>query len=221
MKRLQAGSAIRAGLLALALATGAHASFLFVDSGSHPLRYGDGFSLGSKFTVGSTNLEVTALGIYDVTGGGFFQSHEVGLWDVTAGNTQVADVTIPIGTSAVLLNGFRYIDVSSPVDLIAGDQYILAAFYPVGQVFGVNDQLLDCCGAGTNAGTSAGFGSFQAAFTTSGLGTSAGHLTEPNGTTAGTDYVGPNFVFVVVPEPSSSAVLGLGLIVLALRRRRA
>jgi len=221
MKRIRGASASRAGFLALALATGAHASFLFTDAGSHPLRYGDGFSLGSKFTVVSANIEVTALGIYDVTGAGFFQSHEVGLWDVTAGNTQVADVTIPTGTSAVLLNGFRYIDVSSPVDLVAGDQYILAAFYPVGQVVGVNDQLRDCCGAGSNAATDANFGSFFAAFTTTGLGSSAGHLTEPNGSVAGTDYAGPNFEFQSVPEPASGVLLGLGAAMLALLRRRA
>jgi hypothetical protein len=220
MKMTRWGSAARVGLLALTAATAAHANFLFTDPGSHPSRFGDGFSLGSRFTdITPGTLTVTALGIYDFNGGGFFQSHDVGLWDVTQGNTEVAQVTIPAGSGAFSLNGFRYIDLISPVDLVDGDQYILAAFYPVGQVLGVNDQMLNCCTSGSNASTDPSFGSFSAAFSATGLGSSVGHLTEPNGFTAGTDYVGPNLLFIT-PEPGSAVLLILGVGTLALRRKR-
>jgi hypothetical protein len=220
MKQRRSGTAARIFLLALSLSTAAHASFLFTDAGSHALRYGDGFSLGSKFTVLDTNLETTALGIYDVTGSGFFQSHDVGLWDVTAGDIEVALITIPSGSSAVLVNGFRYVDLPTPLALVAGDQYILAAFYPVGEVLGVNDQMLNCCGSGSNAATDPSFGSFLAAFSTSGLGTSLGHISEPNGTTAGADYAGPNFEFQAIPEPAPLALMAFGLAALAYHRKR-
>ena len=211
----------RAGCAALIFlgATVAQAGVLFTSPGTHPIRYGDGFSLGSEFTVNSPNLSAIALGIYDTTGNGFLQSHDVGLWDRTAGDVEVAQVTIPTGTGATLINGFRYINLGSPLALIQGHQYILAAFYPVGEVAGVNDQLLDCCGGGTNATPDGNFGSFAGAFTTPGLGSSAGHLTEPNGTVPGTtDYVGPNLEFVQTPEPGTFALLGLGLAAVVRRR---
>ena len=170
----------------------ARADAIFTDPGTNTLRFGDGFSLGSEFVVDTANLSVTSLGLYDTTGNGFLQSHDLGLWDVTASNTEVASATIPIGTGATLVNGFRYVNLAAAVNLIIGHEYILAAFYPVGETPGVNDTLLDVNG-GTNAATNPNFGSFAGAFSTTGLSISLNHLSEPNGTTAGTDYVGPNF----------------------------
>ena len=72
----------------------------------------------------------------------------------------------------------------------------------------------------SNASTSAGFGSFSAAFSTTGLGSSLGTLSEPNGFIAGIDYTGPNFEYQLVPQPSTLALFGLGLAALRLRWRR-
>jgi len=221
VERYFSASLIFAGLMALG-SMAAQADPLFTNPGTHPLRYGDGFSLGSEFVVETANLEVTALGLYDTSGSGFFQSHDVGLWDVSAGNTEVASATVPAGTGASLVNGFRYVNLISSVSLVLGDQYILAAFYPVGETPGVNDQLLDHNGSGSNAATDPNFGSFVAAFTSTGLGSSLGHLSEPNGTASGTDYVGPNLLYTTAsPEPGTWLGMATGLIVIgAVLRRR-
>jgi hypothetical protein len=208
------------GLVVLLSGT-AEAGVIFTSAGATALRYGDGFSLGSRFVVETYGIEVTAMGLYDSTGNGFLQSHEIALWDVSDGNLEVVDSTIPVGTTATLVSGFRYVTLDTPVFLNQGDIYILAAFYPTGETLGVNDQLRDCCG-GTSAATDPNFGSFLAAFTTTGLASSAGHLTEPNGTTSGTDYVGPNFEFIATPEPEGivMALMGFAALLAARTMRR-
>ena len=112
---------------------------------------GDGFSLGSRFTDSTPSLEATALGIHFENGTAPLQSHEMGLWDVTAGNTLVADVTMPAGGAGTFsLGGFLYIALPIPVLLNAGDQYILDAYYPdpAGTVLDqIKDDWIDpwCC----------------------------------------------------------------------------
>jgi hypothetical protein len=205
-----------AGLAALVLllAPGARAGLLFLDGGSQPLRYGDGFSLGSRFTS-NTDWSVIALGLYDTTGNGFLQTHDIGLWDVTAGNVEVAQATMPTGSGTTLIDGFRFVDLGTPVDLVIGHQYILAAYYPSGQVPGVNDQLRDHTGAGSNPTTSSDFSSFSSAYTGS---NTVGTLSEPNGFTSGTEYAGPNLEYV--PEPRSLALFVTGIALVWLRRGR-
>jgi hypothetical protein len=81
---------------------------------------------GFTFTVGPSPMVVTQLGVWDWFGDGLLQPHEVGLWDM-AGDL-LASVTIPSGTSAALINGFRYKPITD-VLLSPGATYVLGAFY--------------------------------------------------------------------------------------------
>jgi len=175
------------------------ATLLFSDPGGGNSRTGDGFSLGAQFTVSVSNEEVIGLGIYDLTGNALLTAHEVGLWDVTAGNTMVADVTVPAGTTNGGTPGFVFVAPPSPVVLFNGHQYKLAAYYPSGAS---TDHLADCCqGAAPTADP--GFTSIVGAFTAS---ASVGSLSEPNGT-AGHAYVGPNLQFQPTPEPATGLLI--------------
>ena len=82
---------------------------------------------GFDFTVGSTSLMITALGLWDQNQNGLTNSHSIGLWDNSG--TLLAQVLISSGTVAPLTGAFRYVDLSAPVTLNAGMTYVLAATY--------------------------------------------------------------------------------------------
>jgi len=187
---------------------------LLLDAGTGNIRTGDGFSLGTTFTVGSTNEFVLALGVWDGANGmngsvgdGLQSSIPVGLFD--SAGTLLASITIPSGTTATLLNGFRYVPIA-PIDLLAGDTYTLAAYYSSSALDVLHDQ-------GGSPSTSSDFNSYLGSFTGS---NTVGSLSFPTGHTNGTAYVGPNFEYSNVPEPTTSLLMLSGLSVLAARALR-
>jgi len=187
------------------------ASVLFSDAGGGNVRTGDGFSLGAQFTVSAPGLEATGLGIFDLTGNALASDHEVGLWDVTAGNVQVADVTVLTGTSNGGVPGFVFVPLPLPVILINGDQYRIAPYYSGTST----DTLRDCC-QGAAPTTDPSFTSVVGVFTFSNV---VGHLSEPTGI-AGHPYVGPNLQFQPIPEPGSFALMLAGAALLGGSRLR-
>jgi hypothetical protein len=189
--------------LVLTIAGAAQASALFTSPGTGTVRQGQGFSLGAQFVVSAGGLVVTALGFYDVTGNALISDHEIGLWDVSAGNTKIADLTVTAGTTNSGVPGFLYVNLGAPVALTNGHTYRLATYYPTG----TGDALLDCCTGGTAPTADARFTSVVGAFTTSNV---VGSLSEPNGT-AGFPYIGPNLQFDTIPEPGT-----LGLTITAM-----
>jgi hypothetical protein len=201
-------------LIAGGVASGQNA--LLLDAGSGNIRTGNGFSLGTTFTVGSNNETVFDLGVWDgpngdagSVGDGLQSSIPVGLFD--SGGTLIASTTIPSGTTATLINGFRYVAIA-PINLLSGDTYTLAAYYSSSDTDILHDQ-------GGAPSTSPDFNNYLAAFTGS---NTVGSLSFPTGHTNGTAYVGPNFEYTAtVPEPSTIALLiggGAGLIGLVRRR---
>ena len=190
------------------------ASTLFTSAGSGTNRQGDAFTLGTSFTVLTSGNTVTALGIYDTgdNGGVFFADHQIGLWDNTAGNTQVASATfLASTTSGGESAGFLYVSVS-PVGLVSGHTYVLGAFYPGTFAVASGDHLLDTGGA---PGTDPNFNSFVSRFDTSNAG-----FQEPLGGAGDTAYIGPNLQFTPAPEPATVVSIVAGLAGLALLKRR-
>jgi hypothetical protein len=86
-------------------------------------------NMGHSFTITNTSLQISALGVYDFGGDGLNASHLVGIF-TDEGNTSPpvpnASVTVPAGTNAPLINGYRYQALPSPVILGPGTYYVVA-----------------------------------------------------------------------------------------------
>ena len=82
-----------------------------------------GLNIGQTFTVANTNILVSNLGAYDFGGHGLNAAHTVTLF---SNQTALASVTVPAGTSAILLNGFRFVPLATPVTLAPGTYSVVA-----------------------------------------------------------------------------------------------
>jgi hypothetical protein len=69
--------------------------------------YGSGFAI-----VGGTDRVVTMLGVWDQDSDGLITTHDVGLWQLGDGKWDlIASATVPAGTDAPLIDGFRYVPI--------------------------------------------------------------------------------------------------------------
>ena len=109
-------------------------TFLINPGGSSFIRTDGGFSLGTKLTVGSSDLIVTQLGIWDNNSDGLIQGHDAGIWNWDTSQL-LGSVTIPSGTAGTLIGEFRYVALTTPVYLSAGSTYVFGAYYPGGEAF--------------------------------------------------------------------------------------
>jgi hypothetical protein len=153
------------------------------------------FTLGFDFTVHAP-ITVTELGIFDDSQNGLAESHAVGLWN--SSGQLLASATVAAGTVDPLVNQFRYVPIS-PVDLQAGQDYFLGALFT-----SVTDALLF-------PGTPTGFAIAPEATFGESRFHNGGTLTFPTSSVdGGPGYFGPNLIFAT-PEPSTLALLGLGI----------
>jgi hypothetical protein len=161
---------------------------------------GWGFSL-------SAPVLVTELGFWDENGDGLGQSHLVTIW--SSSGTQLAQATIPAGTSGTLVDGFRYLTLTTPISLAAGNYTIGALLSAFGSdVASVSSSAISTTPGVTYAGSRAIEGN---AFPTN----DAFNL--PN------SYFGPNFQFTTAGVPDSGStvsLLGCALLGLAALRRK-
>lgn len=186
---------------------------------------GDGpYTIGSIFQVNVSGLQITHLGVMDADNpgdagnNGFADSDgfanggtiSVGLWswDGTAA-TLLTPLSFTVATSDSYANGYRYAQLTTPVNLVSGQQYILGA-----RVGSGIEWFLDGEPSSAQFSATSGFtllksthnngGAFSVAPTIDGTGV-LGRWGAANA--------------IVVPEPSAALFGGLGLLAL-LRRRR-
>ena len=159
------------------------------------------FTMGVQFETNQI-IFIDSLGVLDVGGDGLDNAHEVGLWDAV-GN-QIASVTVLAGTGSTLQDGFRF-EAITPVELAAGETFIVAAYYADGET---GDKLRDTTRTANPAITLEPVIRFAG----------GGSLTFPAGTID--DAFSSTANFTVVPEPTTVLLLVAGLAALALAGRR-
>lgn len=197
-------------LLALVVPA-AHAATLFTQNLAPDRNNFDG-TIGMQFTVSAatssfTGLSVTALGFQDADGDGLLSAHTVGIWNSIG--TLIASASISAGTGATLDANYRYVNLVTPVLLLAGQTYTIGA-----RVFNGGD-------AWTDSNEQANFTLSSYVTANADLRNGVANFSRPT-TDGGGDnlrWAPANMQFTAVPEPSAALLGGLGLLAL-LRRRR-
>lgn len=83
---------------------------------------------GWEFSV-KAPVTLTALGVWDHQNDGLNQAIPVGLWDTDG--RMLASATVPAGTAAEAVKGFRYVSIDA-LRLRAGNTYVIGAAYTPG-----------------------------------------------------------------------------------------
>ncbi len=206
MKNLVKHPLILAAIIAVfhVVAARANTAIIFDTSQFWSISTGTGV-YGWQFAAQSS-LEVSSLGLYDDAGnlaGGFpgnglLESHDIAIWDVSNPSSPLVSSIIPAGTVAPLENGFRYVTIS-PVELLAGHDYVIAATYATHDWF--TGALNNPSFVATIAPQITFEGYRENTSTT---------LAYPGGFQSGLlEGIGPNFTFTVLPEPTVLTFTGL------------
>ena len=95
-----------------------------------------GYTIGYEFTVGTAPITLNALGVEDDNasgsgyGDGLSNTHVVGIW--SSAGTLLYSATVSSGTSAPLVNDFRYALLNSAVTLNANTSYYIGTYFASG-----------------------------------------------------------------------------------------
>ena len=165
----------------------------------------------------TAKLEIHSVGLYDwyITpqADGFFESHPIGIWDVSKPSQLLMQSLIPAGNDGTRDGDFLYV-TTTPLVLEADRQYVVGAIYKSRDLFKLdytlnvsNDPVLMEFGAGVE------FEGYRFG--------EVNQLAFPSVFIAGErNGIGPNFKYSIVPEPSAVALLGLGALGLLAWNRR-
>ena len=158
-------------------------------------------NVGYSFTVGSSPLLVTALGIWDSRESGrnrFAHPQEVSLW--TASGTLLGEVTVAARAGGPRDGGFRYTPLSASLTLTPGQTYVLDADYATSRD---RFRIVSLGQVATLLSSSVTFDSSLEGGQETGF---------PSQDYSAGVLVGPNLEYTVVPEPSSTSVATIGAI---------
>jgi hypothetical protein len=214
------------GPVAIAASLQAQGTFSFVESSAFALQGATGPSTSFAGTRGwgfssfarTNNIAITQLGVYDHGGDGLANAHRIGLW-LTNG-TLLASSTVPAGTTGTLIDGYRYVPID-PVVLALKFPFsvIIAAQYTAGDV----DDLVSPSPV-WNWSVMYPMATLFPSYGWYGLGSDfpfPSQQTQPASEgTVGRGFWEVNFRYVVVPEPSSVALLSGGLLLFVALKRR-
>jgi hypothetical protein len=182
---------------------------------------------GIFLTTYSYYPQVNWLGYADPTGAPLVDSHVVSLWD-NSSQTLIASATVPAGNAAPLLDGYRWVQLSSTVQLNYGSYYVIGAQTDGVDLWGdlISNSSPD---DGSNGQINWNSQYVQLGsgweFTRAGRYDSAGDYPgEPPYQTSANDSIYPaanlGYNLTVAPEPSVLTCLGLGAGALFASRRK-
>lgn len=123
LMKVGAGLVALSALLFATPSQAAQPAFNFTSATTQAL---SNFTVGYKFTIGSSDITLSQLGVFDKDGDGLLSAHDVGIWDST-GTTLLTSTTIASGTGATLSGGnFRYNNIAN-LTLTANTSYLIGA----------------------------------------------------------------------------------------------
>jgi len=183
---------------------------------------------GIFLTTYSSNPQVNWLGYYDHNGDGLASSHLISLWDNST-QTIIASATVPAGTAAPLVDGFRWVQLNSTVTLNFGSYYVIGAHTDGVDLWG--DVIANNSPDNGNNGQISWNSQYAQLgsgweFTRAGRYDSAGNYPSEPPNQSGSDAIYPvanlGFDVVQVPEPTTLTLSGIGLVatILYLSKRK-